>query len=528
MAFFQTIIDFFESVFNRSSPKVQKKLLKKKLEAEVAKLTPVLYKNGNITANFAEALYILYINSKPLDDLFCETISSSDIQRQMRFKMQLVFTGFTAEEQEVIESLSYDERKREILNKDEAAEKRILEDQYARLERVIAALNNDAFKSMDRNLAALHQFADLCHYNFATPIQMFDTNFMGGNTSYKPSYHYVPLEKLDKVLEDLYYQMADLQITNATGNAVLALLQMRLGDEPSKELCDKYLTNIKKIATAVTHILNENNLKQLLRLNKLDAAYEPKKSVYGEKSARQDFSNKLQTQYKADEQRIRAEIKDEKIKSELLNLFGNVPLLPISGYTQEINENLHANFSIAFTEIMPLQILKTFLNIYFPPQLESLLNDIVVEGFFNNPSFKTDFAGIVYGVSECMEHITAFEKSFEKDNTNDIALLESYMHDSRKDASFHKRMTNMVDSINNQAQKLLQEQVGVLQALYNVLSEIVVDARKPSSEMIQNLKVLMLSPRNKESSDLLDKQFPNWHLFFEIMRNYTVVSIKEK
>ena len=34
----------------------------------------------------------------------------------------------------------------------------------------------------------------------------------------------------------------------------------------------------------------------------------------------------------------------------------------------------------------------------------------------------------------------------------------------------------------------------------------------------------MFSSRNKDNTDTLEKQFPKWELFFEIMKNYAIIS----
>ena len=82
----------------------------------------------------------------------------------------------------------------------------------------------------------------------------------------------------------------------------------------------------------------------------------------------------------------------------------------------------------------------------------------------------------------------------------------------------------MVITINNEAHNLLQTHVTNLWALHKELAELLADAKKPSCEIIQNLKVLLMSSRNKDRTNLLDYQFPNWKIFFEIMKNYVIIN----
>ena len=526
MSLIQRIISFLELIFNRSSPEVQKKLQKRKLETDIMNFSPIVYAGGMILPNFGEAIYQLYINTKPLDDLFTETVGGTDIPRQSRFRAQLVFTGFSAEEQEDIESLSYQNRKLEVLEDSGGNDKRTLEYQRHRLEKIISALNGESFKTMDHDLLRVHQLADLCHYNYLTVLHQFDPDFTGASPGAKPNYREVPLAQLATAIEDIYYQAAGLRITNTIANAVIALAQLHFGTSITTEKTDAYIAHLKKIAAVFNHIIPEERLRKLIQLAKEDISYEPRRVSYNE-SARKDFSTRLQTQFKADEQRIKSEIQDDKIRTELASLFNGGSLLPLFGYTVEMNEKLHETSALAFTSIMPLQILKTFLQVYVSPQVQTILNNIIIEGFFNSPSVKTDFSSIMYAALECESHIQEFEKTIERGKPNDSALLDGYIRDSHKDASFYKKMELMVDSINSQAKKLVQDEVSALHALFRILTDILNDAKKPTSEIISNLKMLLLSPRNRDNTDMLEQQFPNWALFFEVMRNYAIVNTKE-
>ena len=56
------------------------------------------------------------------------------------------------------------------------------------------------------------------------------------------------------------------------------------------------------------------------------------------------------------------------------------------------------------------------------------------------------------------------------------------------------------------------------------LEYLLADAKKPNCEIISNLKVLMMSSRNRDNSDLLEQQYSRWGTFFDIMKNYAIIS----
>ena len=273
----------------------------------------------------------------------------------------------------------------------------------------------------------------------------------------------------------------------------------------------------------MNRILQPAKLKTLICYCKQDSGYEPQVAKYSG-VPRQDFASMLQARFESEEQRIKTEIQDETITDEVNALFSEIPLEEVGSYNQTYNSVLQQEVSMAFKWILPLRILKTFLKVYLPSSAKALLNDIVIEGFFNNPVYKSSFSTIVYSAINADVEIQNFEDSFGVDKKNSIAVMESYIKDSKKDKDFYKRLEKMVQGINNDAYNVLQSQVTTLVSLHRELGELLADAKKPSSEIIQNLKVLMMSSRNRDNTNFLESQYANWNIFFEIMKNYVIIS----
>ena len=522
---FQALTDFFESIFKHSSPEVQKKKIVRKLEQEAEALTPCIYKKGMLQGNFAEAIYILYRNTRPLDNLFIQTVSPLDIQRQHRFEAQLFITGYSLDDQKIIEELAFDQRKESVLSSGLSSE-RVYIHQKQQLERLVKELNSNVFKKMDIDILYLRHVVEFCHYNLTTFLQIFDNNFIPADITYKPRYREVPLKKAFSLLEDLYYQMNSLKVTTAVGDAVLALAKLRKGRELFEAEKKEYLSNLMKINYIKNQILQPDKLKLLIRLCKEDPAYEPDFAKYSG-SPKQEFSQMMQQKFSADENRIKSEIQDETISEELMQLFPDITLEETGNYSQKYNVLLQTESTLSFKWILPLRILKTFLKVYLSDPIKALLDNISIEGFFNNPTYKSHFSSIIYSVTNADSDFEKFEGSFEKNQRNSIKVLEGYIRDSKKDKDFNNKLEKMVNSIDNEAHNLLQSQVTVLFSLYNELGDLLADAKKPSSELISNLKVLMFSSRNRDNTNLLESQYETWHIFFEIMKNYVIINSGE-
>ena len=522
MSIIQAIAEIFDSIFKRSSPEVQKRMLLKKLDSEIRLFTPVLCVEGKLQPNFAEALYSLYKLTRSFDDLFSVTVSPLDVQRQHRFESQLIFTAYSSEDQAIFEALSYENRKREILESNEPAEK-IYYKQRKNFDKLIRDLNDEPFEKMDMEILELRHFVEFCHYSFVPFMQIFDNGFIAGDFSYKPTYTEVSVHKAINLLEDFYYLTEGLKITTVLADQVLALAQLRKGVALENTEINSYVGNLKKINYIISKIIPANRIKALIRYVKADGTYEPKIALYSG-SPRKEFAAILKTEFDSNELRVKSEIQDEQISSDVTELFKNVPLEQLFGYNDEYNRIFQKNTSFAFKWIKPMQVLKTFVKVYISSGIKSLLNDIVIEGFFSSPTYKSNFSGTVYSVINADSQISEFEDSFGQDKRNSIAVMQGYVHDSHKDKDFYRRLEKMVVSANDECHKIMQEICTALEVLYKNLIELIADAKKPSSEIISNLKMLMMSSRNREHSNLLEEQIQNWTIFFDIMKNYVIIN----
>ena len=526
MSLLQTITEFFESIFKRSSPEVLKKQAVRKMESEIKLFTPQLMKGSLVLPNLGEAIHSLYVNCRILDDLFKLTVGNNDLQRKHRFESQLVLTGYNPSDQDLIETLSYEARKAAVMAEagDSKAEARVYAAQRKSHEHLIKVLNDESFKNMDKEILQLRQLVDFCGTNFLPVLQIFDGNFIPGDMGYQPTYSEIPVDRLINVLEDLYYQSYGLRITNATANAVVALAQMRVCGNLSAQKAETYVTALKRIAYVLTRVLTTDKLKVIIRYAKGDENYEPRVVSYSG-SPKQEFANLMTEHFVADEKRIKSELQDEQIERELSSLFSGTNLLGTGAYNPDNNAILMANSPLSFKHILPLRILKTFVQIYLPDSVRTLLNDLVIEGFFTNPNYKQSFSENVYACLGIDEVIQMFESSFGNDQPNSIAVLQSYIKDSHKDRDFYKKLESMVLHINDEAKSIIQSETTHLYALYKMIGELLSDSKKPSGEIIENLKVTLMSSRHRENTSFLEKTYGTWKTFFDIMKNYAIINM---
>ncbi len=525
MGFLKVLTEFFESIFKGSSPEYAKKQELKRCEAELKLIEPAIYKNNMILPNFAELFRIMYENTRVLYTLLSSTICSGDTLHNKKYEEALLETGFSPQGQELLEKLSVENRKNEVMSSDLTMNK-VLEAQKKEFGKILKEVDSDEFRKIDTVIAGIRQLYDLCCFDFVEMIQLFDPDYSGKDFSYKPSYQQILLETAGSLLQDYYYITATFKVNTSIGRALTAISQIRHGYE-DEQASRKILDALKKVNTIHTKFLNPELIRKFIILWKKDSSFEIKHNTYSS-DASKSYAAVLQTRFSSDENRVKMEIKDRNVAVEQQKLFGGEPLEEVHGFNAETNNILRTSTSYSFSLITPMQILKTFIVRFFTPQVQSLLEDIVIEGFFNNSTLKSDFSSRLFTAKDFAGDLEAFEKSFDRGGDNDVALIKGYIEDSHKDADFIRKLSAMVENINKQAMAIIQNQVTGFRDLYLRVSEMLVDSKKSKSDLIVNIKVLLSSSRNRDATQFLEQTIPLWPTFFEIMKNYAIIGEIDK
>jgi hypothetical protein len=524
MSFIQSVIEFFQSIFQASSPEVKKRQEKRKLENDLKIIAPGFYKDGMVQPNFAEVLRVLSINTKPINDLLSSTMCTEDIGRNRRFEEQLLLTGFDSEAQSIIQNMSYEVRKERA--REAKSLNRYLEGEHREVEKVARQLNTPAFAKIEAVMNKVKQLNDICKYNYTSTLRLFDPNYQSIG-AYTPEYQEIAIDLLETALMDLYYVVADMDISVAVYNALCALYQLYHRTSYTERRSNGIEENLRKLQGIFRHVLTKNALLAMIKLAKRDPDYVPQKAVY-EGNYRKKYADFLEERFNVDEKRLKVEIQDEQIIAKVSELFGGKAMMQTHGYNNEVNTQLKQSTPASFTLVLPFQVLKTFVFQFYEDGIKSLLNDIVIEGLFNNPAYKTDFSAVVFACNDSYERITEFEKKFLRGGEFDEALITGLIHDSHKDSLFGLKLKDMVDGVNRSVKKLLQDETNNFFQLNKILSDIMTEAKKVSSDSITNLKVLMISSRNRDKAEQLEVQYPLWKVFLEIMKNYVIIGNIEK
>lgn len=520
MSLLSRLLELIESLFHSNGEDSKQKSEIRKIEAELKALQPAIYKNREALPNLAEVFRNLQINLLPIKHLLDNTIASQDLKRKSKYINMLIETGFSDKAKESLAELSYENRKSEFFEAEN--QQKVRDIQQKKLDSVLRELSTAPFRDIETTLLNLELLADLCNFPYTSLIREFDKSYNVDNVDAEFRFVPIPIEILEQYLQDFYFLSSVLAINGSVGRALVALDISTSTVDYTEEKREQLLGHVRKIYAIFSKILTTSTVKSFIRVIKNDAQYEPKvvKIKPGNVIKYSDFVRK---QFEKENEQITIEVQDEHIESEIKELFNGVETILVDGYNAENSETFFRTGVGSFLWTTPIHIIKNFLQHYFNAKVQALLNDLVVEGFFTNPQYKTDYSSAVFACVEAITSLKDFEASFNHGGKNDLTLMIGYVQDSNKDSSFITTLIQMIDAVNKESKKLIQEIVSKIFSLSKILEELIPDARRNTPEKIENLHVLFTSPRNRDNFEFLETTFPMWNIFLEIMRNYAII-----
>ncbi|MDR1786418.1 MAG: DUF5312 domain-containing protein [Spirochaetaceae bacterium] len=512
---FQAIVKFFP--FNSEAAK--KRLELRAIAKELGRAEPALYKNGFLRPSFADMVFLFYSHSKSLGALLNDTLFSKEPQTLRLYQSSLFLTGFTAEMRALYESFNYEQRKAEARENPRA-----FEVQRKKFEALIKQMGAGEFPQIDGVITQLQQLRDLCSVNCVAALSSFDRNFQGVRPSYRPVFQNAPLGELEGFITELYYYSADFQITGGLSRAIFALDDLlHRRNAQDEEARKTLLAHLKTIRSILTGVLTPAVLEKLYKLLKADLTVTLEKAVYAPR-ALSVYVAGLKETFESDTLRIKTEIQNDVMAAQIQALFEDRLLQQIGGYNADTDACLKERSSLSLLWVMPFRVLKSFLVIFFDDQIQSLLNDIAIEGFFNVQTYKSEFSALVYNCCGILGRMNKFESKFTQGDGNYDSLIHSHLADSRKDETFMNTLALLVDTINKEAKSILATNCRQLHELRKRVDEILGDAKKPNQEFISNIKMLFASVRNRDKLEHLERILPKWDLFFNIMTGYGILT----
>ena len=530
-AIITAIKDFFEGLFFPSSPEYQKKWQLKTYAAELRKLNPPLYRTGKILLPaFGALLYQLYHFLQPVKAILDKTVNSPDIRAAEKYR-DIFFEAILSEEQ-VKQRRSFTFQERSILLstcKSYQETEHKLQEQIHGFKNFMRIFTEPAFRTREQELIKLFFLSDLCDFDYAAFLNRFNNNLQLTAGTAAPisqdNFEEVFAKDVIKNLLDFQFIVRNVAITQTTIDNIIFLARSleNFTDETGVKL-EKTLNTVE---TLLANRLKRTTIPIILKLINDDPNFEEKITV-SESKPLQEYVDRMTENFQADSKRLLKITKETNITGLIEKCFGSGQLKPLDGYNDAINDAIQNLSTISFDWVKPMQLLKSFTEMYFETHYKTFLRSLLIEGFFANKQVEGQYAAIYRSCEMLLGKIKNFEQLFKPKGQCNLIEIQGYIAEIEKGKDMKKQLQKIVEIANMQAKAVVQTGSKAYADLYAFTEHLLEDIKAPTPELITNLKALVVSSKNKESFTRLEQDRHIFAMFLEIMKNYAVFGSLEK
>ena len=524
------IKEFFYSLFYLSEEEISSQNALRNIVQELKQCKYPVYRNDNtVLAGLPMIIYEIYRISLPFKNILQETICSNDIRLSGVFLDNLVESSFSDNQKILKENLSFSSRMEKIsdLMREDFDQK--LKDQTNEFDELIFSLTDPAFKSVDAKINKLFAFFDFCSFQFNTFFAYFDPGFntIVNTDSVRDHYNFENVDGMAVLQEilDLDYLIRNISVDEQLVDGILFLNSVLPQDKQVDEVYIK--RNLKNFFSKLENSLGKDTLKNIAKLIKKDPKFEDKTKAPRVFSEIEEYKARFTANFSADTKKILKLRQDVQMSSLISGLFGDIEILKLDVYNEDLNSKIQALTGLSLDWIKPLEIVKTYTKNFFQPSIEPFLRELLVEGLFEDKKMKSDFAANYYYCSAVADKIDELEKVMYGKNESSIELIRGYLTRIEAGGDFERPLSKIIDEINLRAKKFLEDSGRHYLDLLKFCKLIIKDTYRPVPESVHNITSMINSTKNKERFAVFANGMENFEKMIELLKKYVVIDISE-
>ncbi|MFA6505971.1 MAG: DUF5312 family protein [Treponemataceae bacterium] len=530
MAFFDAFSDFFTLLFAKDPVAARTKRELREICNFLKSVKPAIFKvSGNmVLPGFASSLYGVVAAIRPVKELLERTCLSSDQRIARRFRDLLIERRLGPGSLKLLESCAFESMKARSGNDQKLVDSvtTAASEDY----RVFLKGFDSAAEQVEAELAEFERLADLCRYDFSCMLVHFDPSVKLESTSYKPKFAAVSGSLVVDEIADLYSVVSIPAFPPSVLDDLVAIAE-RLGGSDGTDAKRRFSKSLTMVSRALSANVSPAILTALLRAVREEPRYVPPEA---EESSSQlkDYKEKIEKRFREDRDRLLRESREQALGSELAALFGPtdgktdtqaVTLLSVSGYDPALDARLKAEVSRSFAWMTPLSILKTFDQKYLSQGFIDTARRLAVEGFFNNGALRSRLTDSITRLEKCGVRIAAFEDAADAPGRSGSVALRKFLDEGVAGKDVSDQVDRIVKNMDDRAKDLVERDVVACRSLAEAVFEVIGDFRKPTPELVSNIKTLAAS-KSKDMIPTLANGYNAVARFLKIMKVYILVT----
>lgn len=472
-------------------------------------------KDKIITNLFLSKIYALYQSTLSYKQVLESTIFSSDEKRSQLFLHFIIESNLPKEIAAKKDKFTKEAIWQKIMDGENPHKTiKALESEFNMYKNYFSRYNMPKFES---EYHALYKFYNLATFNFETFFSKFDSSYSKLSNA-APSYTPVNGSEILNDLKDVYFLIASLPQKIDTSN-ILSKLFERTTDSDAKVMTKNSINSINSIYKMALDDLSPDKIMNLCRFISEDIRLKinvEQKQV----SILDKFRKETEDRFTKTKDVVLEKYSEQTLLQDIKALFKGQDLLKIKGYNEEVANSLDANNYTSIAGIQAFRITKTFIMVNYETNIKETVNTLILEGFFTEKEYQTQFSNIFFAINELKEHFLEQEEIIANSGSYSLRNLQMFL--TKATSSNDAKVIKTIETINEKIHSANKKVGELFYNFGNKIFEILQDYKSQKPVRITNIKTLK-GMQNKEFIGRLVNCYNDIAKYIKIIKTYVVI-----
>jgi hypothetical protein len=480
-------------------------------------------KRGNkVNALLPSRILHLYRLIQTLDDLFSLNKESEELLEDEKLLTFLITSRLDESAGADRSAFTYDRlRERVAPLEDQQQEWKKIEKE---LEQYLGQLDTERFFGFNDGCFGLEQLYSLLRYDYLSLLNQFSGSSGDLDSAMHPSFIPTSSDQVEQELLDLYFILADFEVSPALRTMTEDLLRYhRKNSDSNLKVLRETLDQMELF---LENDLSEPIFRGLIQLVRQDPYYDPEYMKRG-RNYLEEYAKGVRERFGHNRDRLRRELLQERVELKVEKIFGEQELLSAGGYNRETDQYLAEHNFPCFSHLHPLEILKSYVQWKLTKGFLGSLKKIAEDGYFEDRNFRLHYEDAVQRCAGIGQEIEQFEQFIHGRGGLSIEDVRKMVERGGLKNREAQSIQRFVEEANGNAKKLVEKATNSLFALYREVETVLVDFRSNNPKHVSNIRVI----GGEKNSDMMEKVKASHAELGEllaVLRNYAVIYQEEK
>lgn len=473
-------------------------------------------KDKKITNLFLQKIFLLYTHILSYKSILESTIFHNDEKRAQLYLNHFIESNLTEDIRSKREKFTKEMMWQKVMESENI--NRTLNDIENDFNLYLTFLTKHNMPKFESEYYLLYKLNFLSTFNFELFFSKFDTDYVAGSM---PNYSPVMGNEILNDLKDLYFLVASLP-----PRVDLTISFQKLygrTDESFKEQAKKSQQSINKLYKLINDELSPHKLLALCKYVseelKLRINVEQKSFSILEK-----YRKELKNRFLKNKDFVIEKYSEKSLLQDVQSLFEGKQLLQIKGYNDELVKALEDNNFNQISGIQAIKITKTFILELYETKIKDVINTLILEAFFNEKDFQTEFSNRFFASNELREYIIGFEESLATTGKNSFNFLRTSLGSFKSsNASSENKIARLIEILNDKIRHGNEKCATNLYKLATCIYKSLQDYKNPQPINISNIKSIK-GTQNKDFINQLASCYNDIAKYIKIVKNFITIN----